>query len=210
MDELLFFLKGVALGLAIAAPLGPVGALCISRTLQRGFWAGLAGGLGTALADGAYAALAAAGFAAFAHILDNVSVPLRLVGGAFMLWLGISSFKPRPVVAAASIGAGDLLRTTASTFVLTITNPATVLSFAAIFAGLGLAGADDRLSSATVVAGVFSGSMLWWLILAGSVALLHKRLPAGFSMWVARIAGAIMILFGVLAFGSVIYGWVAG
>ena len=197
--SVLLFGKGILLGLAIAAPLGPIGALCISRTLERGFWAGVAGGLGTALADGAYALMAAAGFAAFALLLDTISVPLQIVGGAFLLWLGWKSFRPRPPVTAATVGARDLLATTISTFFLTITNPATILSFAAIFAGLGLAGAGDRWSAALLVLGVFAGSMLWWFFLSGLVAMLHHRLPPSFSVWVSRISGVVLIGFGVAA-----------
>lgn len=193
------FGKGILLGLAIAAPLGPIGALCISRTLERGFWAGVAGGLGTALADGAYALMAAAGFAAFALLLDTISIPLQIVGGAFLLWLGWTSFRPRPPVTAATVGARDLLATTISTFFLTITNPATILSFAAIFAGLGLAGTGDRWSAALLVLGVFAGSMLWWFFLSGLVAMLHHRLPPSFSVWVSRISGVVLIGFGVAA-----------
>lgn len=197
----LLFGKGILLGLAIAAPLGPIGALCISRTLERGFWAGVAGGLGTALADGAYALMAAAGFAAFAALLDRISVPLQLFGGVFLLWLGWKSFQPKPPVAAAKVGARDLLSTTGATFLLTITNPATILSFAAIFAGLGLASQGDGWSAALLVAGVFAGSMLWWIFLSGTVALLHHRLPERFALWVSRISGVVLIGFGVVAIG---------
>lgn len=195
--SLLLFGKGMLLGLAIAAPLGPIGALCISRTLERGFWAGVAGGLGTALADGAYALMAAAGFAAFAVLLDTIALPLQLVGGAFLLWLGLQSFRPRGEVTAARTGARGLSATTAATFVLTIANPTTILSFAAIFAGLGLAGEGEGVGM--LVAGVFLGSMSWWIFLSGLVAVLHHRLPAAFSLWVSRTSGVVLLVFGVLA-----------
>lgn len=199
--SLLLFGKGILLGLAIAAPLGPIGALCISRTLERGFWAGVAGGLGTALADGAYALMAAAGFAAFAVVLDTISVPLQLLGGAFLLWLGWKSFQPKPAATAARVGARDLLGTTGATFLLTIANPATILSFAAIFAGLGLASQGDGWSAGSLVAGVFAGSMLWWIFLSGTVAMLHHRLPEGFALWISRISGVVLIGFGLVAIG---------
>lgn len=199
MMSLLLFGKGILLGLAIAAPLGPIGALCISRTLERGFWAGVAGGLGTALADGAYALMAAAGFAAFAMLLDTISVPLQIFGGLFLLWLGWKSFQPKPPATAARVGARDLLGTTGATFLLTITNPATILSFAAIFAGLGLASQGGGWSAGSLVAGVFAGSMLWWIFLSGTVALLHHRLPESFSLWVSRISGVVLIGFGLVA-----------
>lgn len=200
----MLFLKSMVLGLAIAAPLGPIGALCINRTLERGFVAGAAGGLGTALADAVYATLAAVGFAAFSAGLAQIDMPLRLVGGAFMLWLGWKSFAPKPASAAARVSARDLLGTTAATFLLTITNPMTILSFAALFAGLGLASASGLSGAWPVVVGVFAGSMLWWCLLSGGVALVHHRLPAGFAIWVSRVSGGILIGFGLWAVASAV------
>jgi putative LysE/RhtB family amino acid efflux pump len=197
----MLFLKAMAMGLAIAAPLGPIGALCIQRTLARGFWAGLAGGLGTALADALYAALAAAGFATFAATLSRVAAPLGLVGGAFLLWLAWKGW-PRgtPATRAAEAPAArGLAATTGITFALTMANPATILTFAAIFAGLGLAQTASATAAAGVVAGVFAGSMLWWLILAGAVAALHRRLPPAFTLWVARLSSLMMAAFGLWA-----------
>jgi len=206
----MLFLKAVLMGLAIAAPLGPIGALCIQRTLARGLWAGVAGGLGTALADALYASLAAAGFAAFAAALARIELPLGLLGGAFLIWLGWRGW-PRgtPAPRAAEAGqdrAPGLLATTATTFALTLANPATILSFAAIFAGLGLARQADAVSAALVVAGVFAGSMAWWLLLSGLVAALHHRLPGGFALWVARISSLMMAGFGVWALARALGG----
>lgn len=202
--EPLLFVKSLFLGLAIAAPLGPIGALCINRTLERGFVAGIAGGLGTALADGVYATLAAFGFAAFSDALGVIDTPLRLVGGAFMLWLGWKSMTPRPALAAAKISARDLVSTTAATFLLTITNPMTILSFAAIFAGLGLASGTGPLDALLVVSGVLVGSMLWWGVLSGGVALARHRLPEAFALWVSRLSGVVLIAFGLWAISSTV------
>ena len=195
------FAKSVAMGLAIAAPLGPIGALCIQRTLARGFAAGVAGGLGTALADALYASFAAAGFAAFAATLTQIDTPLSLGGGLFLLWLawrGWPRGRPAAQPAAAPEPRG-LAATTAITFALTMTNPVTVLSFAAIFAGLGLARQPDPAQAASVVAGVFVGSMLWWVALSGLVATLHRRLPDGFAVWTGRASSLMMAVFGLWA-----------
>ncbi len=200
----MLFLKSLMMGLAIAAPLGPIGALCIQRTLNRGFAAGVAGGLGTALADAAYASAAAAGFATFAAVLQVISAPLGLVGGLFLLWLAWKGW-PRgasPVRAASAPDSRGLWATTATTFALTLTNPATILSFAAIFAGLGLAKTASLGAAVTVVGGVFAGSMLWWMALSGTVALLHHRLPEGFAAWTARISSLMMAAFGIWALWS--------
>ncbi|MCO5070776.1 MAG: LysE family translocator [Rhizobiaceae bacterium] len=202
--EPMLFVKSLFLGLAIAAPLGPIGALCINRTLERGFAAGVAGGLGTALADGVYAAFAAFGFAAFSEALGMIDTPLRLIGGAFMLWLGWKSMAPRPPRTAARVSARDLLGTTAATFLLTITNPMTILSFAAIFAGLGLASGTGTVGAALVVFGVFVGSMLWWCLLSGGVALARGRLPDAFALWVSRLSGIVLIGFGLWAVVSTV------
>lgn len=198
----LLFGKGLLLGLAIAAPVGPIGALCISRTLTRGFWAGVAGGLGTALADATYAMLAAVGFAAFAAVLSVIATPLGLVGGLFMIWLGWRGLAPKPVAAAAEIDARDLIHTTTATFLLTIANPTTILSFAAIFAGLGLSTVGEGAKGAIVVSGVFLGSLAWWFFLSGGVALAKTRLPDGFATWVSRLSGLLLIGFGVTALAS--------
>jgi putative LysE/RhtB family amino acid efflux pump len=198
MDALVFG-KGMVLGVAIAAPLGPIGALCINCTLERGFWAGVAGGLGTALADGVYAALAAAGFTALGTLLGWIEVPLQVIGGLFLLYLGVKGLKPRSSASAASVAARGLLPTTAATFLLTIANPATILSFAAIFAGLGLSAGEGGSAAFLLVAGVFLGSLAWWFCLSGVVSLLHSRLPEGFALLVGRISAAILIAFGLAA-----------
>ncbi len=202
--EPLLFIKSLFLGMAIAAPFGPIGALCINRTLERGFVVGVAGGLGTALADGVYAALAALGFAAFSNVLGMIDMPLRLVGGAFMLWLGWKSMRPSPLRTAVKISARDLIGTTAATFLLTITNPITIISFAALFAGLGLASGTGPADAILVVSGVFVGSMLWWCVLSGGVALARHRLPEAFAGWVSLLSGVVLIAFGLGAIGSAV------
>lgn len=197
--EPMLFAKSIFLGLVIAAPLGPIGALCINRTLERGVVAGMAGGLGTALADGVYATLAAVGFAAFSEALIHIDTPLRLIGGMFMLWLGWKSLIPKPPRAAAKVSARNLAGTTAATFLLTITNPMTILSFAALFAGLGLASASGFTGAGPVVLGVFAGSMLWWCILSGTVGLIRHRLPDTFAARVSLLSGVALIGFGLWA-----------
>lgn len=166
---------------------------------RAGFLAGVAGGLGTALADGVYVILAAAGFAAFSTTLAMIDTPLRLVGGAFMLWLGWKSMTPKPPRAAAKVSSRDLIGTTAATFLLTITNPMTILAFAALFAGLGLASTTGAAAATVVVVGVFTGSILWWGILSGGVALARHRLPEAFTIWVSRLSGIVLIAFGLWA-----------
>ena len=198
------FFKAFLLGLAIAVPLGPIGALCIQRVLARGFWAGGAGGLGTALADALYASLAGLGFARFSSVLATISTPLGILGGGFLIWLGLRSWPRRaPTAAPAPIGAQGHLGTLASTFFLTLANPATILSFAAIFAGLGLAEGAGQAAIWQVVGGVFAGSMAWWILLSGLVARLRHALGDRFTIWVGRASALLMGGFGIWAVARV-------
>lgn len=206
MDALVLFGKGLFIGLAIAAPIGPMGALCIQRTLAGGFWAGVAGGLGTALADLTFATGAALGFAVFQDLVERIALPLGLIGGAFLMglaWRGWPRGQADEPVAAKIPEARSLWRTTLVTYGLTITNPPTILLFAAIFAGLGLAQTGSGLAIAALVAGVFLGSIGWWAFLSGLVAAAHHRLPPAFALWTARVSSLTMAGFGLWAFASI-------
>ena len=195
------FLEGIIIGFAIAAPVGPIGVLCIRRTLTKGRVSGFVSGLGAATADAAYGSIAAFGLTLVTNFLVEGAPWLRLIGGAFLLFLGIKTFFARPAERAAPAGGGRLLLGAyASTFLLTLTNPATILSFAAIFAGLGAVSLSDDASSAMLlVVGVFLGSTLWWFVLSGAVGLFRAKLPASGLRWVNRVSGTILAAFGVLA-----------
>jgi putative LysE/RhtB family amino acid efflux pump len=202
--DLDLFLRGVLLGLAVAAPVGPIGVLCIQRSLAGGFWMGFSGGIGTAVADALYAALAAAGFAMLlgGNLGMAGPVPVQQIlqwGGAlFIAWLGWRTYSaPAAEGAADAPLRGHPMRLFAVTFALTMSNPATILSFAALFAGLGLA-ADPTLGAASsAVAGVFIGSLLWWALLSGGIAALRHRVGAEMRRWINRIAGLVLILFAI-------------
>lgn len=203
MSALELFFKGLMIGLAIAAPIGPMGALCIQRTLAHGFAAGFAGGMGTAVADAGFATAAALGFAAFSSVVERITLPLGLIGGGFLLWLawrgwprGEVSLAPAARVKGEARGLGGFFLTT---FALTVTNPPTILLFAAIFAGLGLASAPSAAAAGALIGGVFLGSAGWWAFLAGLVASLHHRLPPAFALWTARISSLTMAGFGLWA-----------
>ncbi|MCL4801753.1 MAG: LysE family translocator [Burkholderiales bacterium] len=201
-DTLPFLAKGLVLGFSIAAPVGPIGVLCFRRALERGFWPAVAGGLGTAVADAAYAAVAAFGITAVSAALLGHQRALALVGGAALLWLGARAFFARPAERAADAPAGGarggFAAMFAATFLLTLANPATILSFAAVFAGLGLVGAMRAAAAAAVlVAGVFAGSMLWWIVLSGTVSALRQRVPPAALGWVNRASGVLLGGFGL-------------
>ncbi len=199
MDASLFF-KGLAIGFSIAAPVGPIGVLCIRRTLAGGRTIGLLSGIGAATADAFYGSLAAFGLTALSTFLVQQQVPLRLVGGAFLCYLGARTLLSRPSAQTNPANPTSQLNAYGSTFLLTLSNPLTILSFAAIFAGFGLA-AERRSypSAALMVLGVFLGSSAWWLILATATSLLKSRLGLTGLTWVNRISGAIILGFGIAA-----------
>jgi threonine/homoserine/homoserine lactone efflux protein len=201
--DAIFVLRGLLLGLSIAAPVGPIGVLCIRRTLSAGRGMGLASGLGAATADATYGAVAAFGLTVVSSFLLSQQMWLRLLGGAFLCYLGVRTFLAAPATEAARAGSGGLAGAYVSTFFLTITNPLTILSFAAIFAGLGLgATGADAGAALGLVLGVFLGSALWWVVLSGAVSLLRARFDLLTMRWVNRGSGLLILGFGVLSLGS--------
>jgi threonine/homoserine/homoserine lactone efflux protein len=193
------FLEGVAIGFAVAAPVGPIGVLCIRRTLADGRASGLVSGLGAATADAAYGSIAALGLTFVTSLLVGAESWLRLVGGVFLVFLGVRIFLSRPAKRPIAAGRGRLPGAYASTLALTLTNPTTILSFAAIFAGLGAGSADGSSTALLLVPGVFIGSTLWWFVLSGATSLFRAKISGGGLRWVNRISGVVLAGFGVLA-----------
>ncbi len=193
-------LRGILIGFSIAAPVGPIGVLCIRRTLADGRVTGFVSGLGAATADAFYGSIAGFGLTFMSGFMIGQQAWLRLIGGAFLLYLGTRTFLAKTAQLAASANGDRLAGAYASTLLLTLTNPLTIISFAAIFAGLGIAsGSADYTSAATLVAGVFLGSAAWWFMLSGGVSLFRSRLNLQAMNWLNRISGAIILGFGVLS-----------
>jgi len=200
-----FFLRGIIIGFSIAAPVGPIGVLCIRRTLAAGRAAGFVSGLGAALADAFYGCIAGFGLTFISSFFVSQRLWLQLIGGLFLCWLGFKTLTTAPAERAAEVKGGGLLGDFLSTFVLTLTNPLTILSFAAVFAALGLAGTEgDYAAAAVLVSGVFLGSALWWLLLCGGVGLLRSRFDRRGMLWVNRVSGGLIIAFGVVALASLL------
>lgn len=196
MDINLLF-KGALLGFSIAAPVGPIGLLCIRRTLAEGPTSGFVSGLGAATADALYGCIAGFGLTVITNMIVSGQGALRFIGGLFLCYLGIRTFLTAPAEKAASAKSRNLLGGYISTFFLTITNPLTILSFAAMFAGLGLAGESRSYTSTTLmVSGVLIGSALWWFTLCGVVGLFRTSINEERMKWVNRVAGVIIIVFG--------------
>jgi threonine/homoserine/homoserine lactone efflux protein len=199
------FLQAVIIGFSIAAPVGPIGVLCIRRALAEGWLIGLLTGLGAATADAIYGCIAGFGLTFISSFLVNQSVWLKLIGGLFLCYLGVKTILSKPAKEAATIernGQG-LLAAYGSTVFLTLTNPATIMSFVAVFAGLGLAANQGDYASATVlVVGVFTGSALWWLTLSSGVSLFRSHFNPARLKWLNRISGLILLVFGIIALSS--------
>lgn len=197
--------RGLVIGFAIAAPVGPIGVLCIRRTLAEGRAMGLVSGLGAATADAIYGCIAAFGLTFISGILIGQQGLVRLVGGIFLCYLGLRTLVTTPAEKPSSAEGRGLAGAYASTFFLTLTNPMTILSFAAIFAGLGIGSATGDYVSATLsVLGVFLGSALWWLILSGGVSVFRTKLKPRALGWVNNVSGIIILAFGVTALLSLI------
>lgn len=195
----IWFIKGMIIGFSIAAPVGPIGVLCIRRTLADGRLAGLAAGLGAATADACYGCLSGFGLTFVTGALTAHQGWLQPLGGAVLCWLGWRTVRAHPATQAAVSRGRGLAGAYASTFLLTLTNPMTILAFTAIFAGLGLGGDGSRWAAGWLIAGVFTGSSFWWLLLSGAVGLLRARVGEREMQWINRVSGAVIIVFGILA-----------
>lgn len=194
------FLQALWIGLAIAAPVGPIGLLVIQRTLRYGRVVGLVTGLGAAAADAVYGAIGAFGVSAVIRALTAARVPLALLGGAFLLWLAWRIWRVPPASEAAHVAEGPgLAAAFAGTFALTLSNPATIFSFIAVFATLGArAGASPGAASPwTMIAGVLVGSALWWLLLSGVVGALRQRFDAPLQRLVNRLSAIGLAAFAL-------------
>jgi threonine/homoserine/homoserine lactone efflux protein len=190
------FAQSLLIGFSIAAPVGPIGLLTIQRTLQFGPRAGLATGLGAAVADAVYGAVGAFGVTALIDAMTAARLPLAVWGGGFLLWLAYRTWRaPLAGRAAAAQGSTDLLRCFAGTFLLTLSNPATILSFIAVFGALSahIAGASPW----TMIVGVGVGSALWWLVLSAAVGKLRERFDARWRLRINRASALLLAAFAL-------------
>jgi threonine/homoserine/homoserine lactone efflux protein len=199
-EDWLIFFRGFLIGISIAAPVGPIGVLCIRRTLAEGRLIGFLSGLGAASADMVYGAIAAYGLTVITSFLIEKIFWLRFIGGCFLLYLGIKTVFEKPAEYAARVKHSGYVSAYLSTFFLTLTNPMTILSFAAIFAGTMFIGTTT--SPLLLVLGVSTGSACWWLILSFGVSLMRDRLTTNHMIWINRISGTIIIMFGIVALAA--------
>jgi threonine/homoserine/homoserine lactone efflux protein len=195
-----YFLKGAAVGLSIAAPVGPIGVLCIRRSLRDGMIAGFVTGLGAAAGDATYGCVAGFGLTAVSGFLVAHKFWIGRVGGIFLCCLGLRFFLSGPVPeTAAETRPRSLIGAWASTFVLTLGNPATILSFAAVFAAFGLGISAGYVAGCWLVLGVFLGSAAWWLALSACLSRLRSRMNPGRMILINKLSGTVLVLFGLYA-----------
>jgi threonine/homoserine/homoserine lactone efflux protein len=202
--EPIFFLKGLIIGFGMAVPIGPVGILCIRKTLADGHSRGLIIGLGAATADSLFGSIAAFGLTFVSDVIVSQHFWLRLVGGGILLFLGIRTFRAKrkdPVIPYENKG---MLGSYLSAFLLVLTNPVTIFAFVAVFAAFGLGHKLFIVSACILVLGVFTGSGLWFLILSYVATTFRKKLDSDGLRWVNRIAGILIILSGAAALVSLI------
>lgn len=205
--EIIFFLKGTLLGFSIAAPVGPIGILCIRRTLQYGRLSGLFSGLGAAFADTLYGMIAAFSLTLVSDFLTAQHFWIHLLGGCFLILLGARTFFAETAeVSSGNVVHRSLISDFVSTFFLTLSNPLTILSFIAVFAGLGLVDVSEKFADAAVlVTGIFLGASLWWLILSEGITFFRKKVGQKTMSWINRTAGMIIVAFGLAALFSVFH-----
>jgi threonine/homoserine/homoserine lactone efflux protein len=204
IQEIAILVKGIVLGIAIAAPVGPIGLLCINRTVERGIAAGLATGLGAAIADALFSAIAAFGVTAIVEELLGRQGQLKVVGGLFLLGVAIHAFLKEPRPPASTPDASNLPAAVASGLILTATNPVTIMGIMALVVGLG--GNLGPAQAATLVAGIFIGSTLWWTALCGGVSLVRHKVTLRTAHWLNRGTGVVIGLLGLWALWSAAFG----
>jgi len=202
--ELIIFLKGIFIGFAMAVPIGPIGIMCVRKTLTEGRLRGLIIGLGAATADLLYGCVAAFGLTYISNVISTERIWIRLIGGTLLLFLGVRTYRARPADPKLHAHSSGMLGSYFYIVFLTLTNPLTIFAFIAVFAALGLANEVNIFSGLSLVLGVFIGSGLWFLLLSSGVTLFRKKLDILGLQWVNRIAGILIILSGVIAIVSVI------
>lgn len=202
--EIFFFLKGILIGFIMAIPLGPIGIMCIRKTLTEGRMRGLVVGFGAASADLLYGTVAAFGLTVISNTLFNQRIWIRLVGGAVILFLGVRTFVKQPDDPNLPVSRSGILRSYLTTLLLTLTNPFTIFAFLAVFTTLGLGKGLGYLSATTLVTGIFFGSFLWFLLLNSGVILFRKKLDLTGLKWVNRITGVLIMISGVITIASLL------
>jgi len=198
--DLLFIIKGILIGISVSAPLGPIGVLCIQRTLNKGFKSGFASGVGAASADIIYAVIAGFSITFISDFLIEYQTYIRIIGGAFLILVGIriSISNPAKQIRKLRVKGNNYYKDYITSFFITVSNPITILAFGAFFAAFNMI--DKSVSNFHIfimIIAVFSGSLIWWLSLIGVVTIFKKRIRLRNLLWINRITGVLIVLFAL-------------
>lgn len=203
-----FVIKGLIVGFLASIPLGPVGVLCIQRTINKGRIHGVVSGMGAATVDTFFAMVAALGLTYIINFIEQQHFFIQLIGGGILIFLGVKIFNTNPIkqIRRHRRKKNKLIEDYFSVLFLTLSNPLAVFLFVAAFAGIGIVSSEDStLSSSLVIAGVFGGAMVWWSLLTFFVDLFRKKFRLKQLWWINKIAGLLIIVFGVAAMVSVFF-----
>jgi threonine/homoserine/homoserine lactone efflux protein len=203
----LLFLRGMVIGFALAAPVGPVGVLCIKRALVDGRLAAFCAGLGAALADTIFGAVAGLGLTVVSSFLLEHQVIIRLVGGSFLIFVGVRGYGQKAVVTEEELSGAGLVKDFFASFMLAIANPATILAAIPVVAAVGAIGLRDRDSATWLVTGVFCGSTLWWLVLSAAAGAVRSRFSPKVLTLLNRISAILLSVTGTFILTSLIWGY---
>lgn len=203
-EVLKLFIDGFTLGLAVAAPIGPVGVLCIKKTLSSGLAIGLFAGFGASIAKVIYGIVVGFGLTSVSNFLINYNTYISIIGAIFLTYLGIKIFMTKPVMNCDSVQKENKISAFTTMFLLTIMNPMTVLSFLAVFSGLGIANTASSYSNGLVlISGIFCGSMSWWIFLCSMVNLFRQKINGSILSWINKVSGIIIVTFAAMIILSI-------
>jgi len=202
--DIMFFLKGLLIGFAMAIPIGPIGVLCIRKTLAEGHSRGLIIGLGGATADSLYGGVAAFGVKFVSDVIVSGELWVHLLGGGLLLFLGYRTIRAKRKDPILPFDNKGFWGSYVSSFLLALANPLTMFAFVAVFAAFGLGSRLSFISAAILVVGVFSGTCLWFFSLGYVATFYRKRLNRGGLRWVNRISGGLIIVSGAIVLVSLI------
>lgn len=199
--------RGIGIGVAVAAPIGPINVMVLRSALKGGYWRGVSTGLGAVIGDGFFAVVAGFGLTAIAELIISYERVLMLIGGGFLLFLGLRTFFAHPDESALAFNngngtaaeIGNHVALLGTTFLLTVTNPATLMGFLFIFSSVGglVSRPGDYTDAAVLVAAVMAGSLIWWMVLSGIVTWFRERLTTEALRLINHISGGIILAFGV-------------
>lgn len=196
--EFNYLLKGVLIGVSVSAPLGPIGVLCIQKTITKGRAAGFISGTGAVFGDTLYAIIAGFGVSFISDFLLANQLLLQVFGGLLLFFFGWKVFHSQPTPANCKKPSDNYLKNFLSVFMLTISNPITVLFFGAVFTGLGIAGSGNEWTTALVIFGVFMGTVLWWYVLSSIVSRFRNKFGRKTVKKINRTSGVLILVLGAI------------